>query len=145
MSDIYAYQADLWCEDCAAELMDALDAEKREDTGDTNDYPQGGSGDATDVPSHCAGCHRPLEEELTNLGVAYVVGRVKDRLREGTEPGDWRWPDGYYKGMDRNAVLRDWAGELRLASLSREDAKAVALFLFWTQPDPEPDTQKSRV
>jgi hypothetical protein len=140
MNIIYAYQADLWCESCAAEIMDELDAAGVEDTGDTGDYPQGSTGGETDCPSNCAHCHRPLEEELTGEGVAYVVGRVKDRLREGTEPGDWRWVDGYYKGMDRNAVLRDWAGELCLSSLSREDARAVALFLHWTRPEREAST-----
>lgn len=131
---VYVYQADLYCEACADEITTELDAEGREDTGDSGDYPQEETAGDTDHPSNCAACHRPLEEELTSEGVAYVVERVKDRLREGTEPGAWRWSEGYYKGMDRNAVLRDWAGELTIGSLSREDRRAVALFLFWTRP-----------
>lgn len=137
--NVYMYAADLWCEECAAAIQDRLDGEGAEDTGDSGDYPQDVShlDSASDSPDNCGGCHRPLENPLTAEGIEYVVEHVRERLAEGVAPGDWRWEEGYYKGMDRNAVLRDWAGELCLADLSPKDAKTVSLFLFWTRPERE--------
>lgn len=133
----FIYQAALWCAACCDDIEKRLTSEGNVDTGDSGDWPQDAGGDGggeADTPQHCDGCHRPLENPLTSEGVAYVVEAVQDRLRKGTDPGDWRWPDGYYVGLDKNEVLRDWAGDLHLADLEPKDAKTVSLFLFWTRP-----------
>jgi hypothetical protein len=89
-SDVYVYQADFLCEDCAEKLIQEFEKQGIEDTGDTNDFPQGpypdGGGEA-DSPNHCgagAGCVNaievpkgskigcPLGNPLTRDGMEYV-------------------------------------------------------------------------
>jgi hypothetical protein len=89
-SDVYVYQADFLCEDCAGKIIEKLEKEGVEDTGDTDDFPQGpypeGGGEA-DSPHHCgsgAGCVNaikvpggskigcPLGNPLTDDGVEYL-------------------------------------------------------------------------
>ena len=89
--DAYIYQADLLCEDCANDIIGELKAKGVEDTGDSDDYPQGpyadGGGEA-DSPQHCgyfADCINAesfpdrekrvgifLENPLTQDGMDYV-------------------------------------------------------------------------
>lgn len=69
----YAYNAAMWCDDCAAAVMRELDARGVADTGDSNGYPQadGSSGEA-DSPQHCDDCGVFLENPLTSDGWDYV-------------------------------------------------------------------------
>ncbi len=84
--NVYIFQADLYCVDCAAVIVDAFHNGKRLDTGDSNDYPQGpyvdGGGEA-DCPYHCGDCGVFLENPLTDYGEEYV------RENSDTMP-EWR-------------------------------------------------------
>jgi hypothetical protein len=89
----YAYKAANWCDECGDKLKDDIDSGTgKQDTGDTNDYPQYGPDDGeSDSPNHCnAGeeCLNALELDngtkvgaivsgLTDEG-AYYVRSQKD-------------------------------------------------------------------
>lgn len=78
--DAYIYQADLLCETCGVATAADLDERHVEDTGDSDDYPQGpyadGGGEA-DTPQFCHDCAVFLENPLTTEGYAYVTGLVR--------------------------------------------------------------------
>lgn len=95
----YVFQAAFLCEDCAAQIISELEAAGKEDTGDSDDFPQGpysGGGGEADSPNHCDGNERcvnkvqipggkpigcPLANDLTSDGEAYVIGAIaKDIL-----------------------------------------------------------------
>jgi len=103
-SDVYVYQADFLCEDCAGKIIEKLEKEGVEDTGDTDDFPQGpypeGGGEA-DSPHHCgsgAGCVNaikvpggskigcPLGNPLTSDGTRYVEEKLAHNLVCETSP-----------------------------------------------------------
>jgi len=94
---MYAYQADLWCGDCADKIKADLRAEGREDTGDTDDWPQWGSDEEpSDTPWHCAGCGVFLENPLTEDGERYVGEHLAEALCQRHE------------GMDVGPCIADW-------------------------------------
>jgi len=73
---VYAYQAALLCEACGKGMQTYLsETIGREDTGDSDRFPQGpyddGGGEA-DSPQHCDRCCIFLENPLTPDGVNYV-------------------------------------------------------------------------
>ena len=72
---MYAYNAELFCDDCGKAIIGDLAEAGIEDTGDTNDFPQWADEDTseTDSPSHCAECASLLLESLTKEGRAYVA------------------------------------------------------------------------
>ncbi len=78
----YAYNAALYCEHCAELIKDDAACAGFEDSGDSNDYPQGplsdGGGEA-DCPQHCDDCGTFLENPLTADGVQYVQEVVNER------------------------------------------------------------------
>ena len=74
----YAYNADTYCDDCAAKIVEACDNEGCEDTGDTNDYPQYCFSNECDYPDHCADCDEFLENDITTDGVDYIKERYAD-------------------------------------------------------------------
>jgi hypothetical protein len=82
----YIYSADVYCEECGADICEALTAERVKDTGDSGDYPQGPeTAGESDSPSHCAACGEFLENPLTADGIEYVRtsgGDSADRWRE---------------------------------------------------------------
>lgn len=94
--DAYIFQADIYCEDCAAHLK--LDRREYEGAEDSDAYPQGpygeGGGEA-DTPQHCGGCGTFLDNPLTGDGETYV----RDAFSEYVDIGrgdpetliDWRW------------------------------------------------------
>ena len=92
----YVYQADFICEDCAVDFLDRLGKNGCEDTGDSDDYPQGpfeSSLEESDSPQHCGqgeacinaesypgldrGVGLFLENALTADGMDYVKNVVK--------------------------------------------------------------------
>lgn len=98
--DVYMYQAALLCEDCGKRVMKELDELGQEDTGDSEQYPQGPYGDGggeADSPNHCdngrqcinavavpggvpIGC--PLGNPLTIYGAKHLIGTIaEDVLR----------------------------------------------------------------
>lgn len=85
----YIYQADIYCEPCIKIMLEGLGLEPADDTGDSDDYPQGpyadGGGEA-DCPQHCGGCGEFLENPLTDDGRAYVL----ESVRAGEAPEEWR-------------------------------------------------------
>jgi hypothetical protein len=78
--DVYVYQAALVCDDCGEAAKEACDANGDENTGDSDDYPQGpvadGGGEA-DCPQHCDHCGVFLENPLTSDGMEYVREAVE--------------------------------------------------------------------
>lgn len=82
----YAYNADIYCDDCANEIMRELDADGFEDTGDTDEYPQSDCGnDESDCPQHCAGCSEFMENSLTSDGYDYVREAVRENIESGCD------------------------------------------------------------
>lgn len=80
----YAYNAEMFCDSCAAEIMIELDNADHEDSGDTDEYPQSdGGNDESDCPQHCAECAVFLENSLTTDGYDYVKGAVETDLNDG--------------------------------------------------------------
>jgi hypothetical protein len=94
-SEVYVFQADLYCEDCARTIAAQLDASASPNVGDSDSYPQGpypeGGGEADD-PHFCAsrkscsnsinvgnqtiGC--PLGNSLTHDGAETLITSVLD-------------------------------------------------------------------
>lgn len=103
-SDIYAYQADLICEDCAGKIIEELEKKGVEDTGDSDDFPQGPHGDGggeADSPGHCGnglGCVNaikvpggtkigcPFGNPLTDDGTSYVREKLAHDIVCETNP-----------------------------------------------------------
>lgn len=97
--DAYAYNAALICEDCGAKTIEELEAEGHEDSGDSNEFPQGPLAEnESDSPGHCdnnehcinavkvpggkkIGC--PLDTTLTEDGVAYVRDAIAKNILFG--------------------------------------------------------------
>ena len=83
-SEVYAYNAAMYCDYCARKIMEGLDGADLEDTGDTNEYPQRCSdSEESDCPEHCDGCGEFLENSLTSDGADYVIEAVRDDLEAG--------------------------------------------------------------
>ena len=73
---VYIYQASVYCEGCGEAHR------KGEDTGDSNDYPQGPMPEGeSDSPSHCYDCGEFLETDLTSDGMAYVRECVAEDMK----------------------------------------------------------------
>ena len=79
--NVYIYNADIICADCAPQIKAFLlsDTDYR-DNGDSDCWPQGphsdGGGEA-DYPQHCSDCNEFLENSLTDDGEEYVKKAVK--------------------------------------------------------------------
>jgi hypothetical protein len=90
----YAYQASLYCTRCIKPIIADLSDSNSEDTGDSNDYPQGpiadGGGEA-DCPQACAGCLIFMENPLTDNGLEFVRRSVRraNPLRPCMAIRDW--------------------------------------------------------
>ena len=91
--DTYAYNADLYCEDCGLSIKNDLDnnnigVNKIDPINmeDSNYYPQyvGDSGGGeSDSPQHCGNCSMFLENSLTSDGENYL----KEMIAEGSHNG----------------------------------------------------------
>jgi hypothetical protein len=69
--DAYVYAADLYCEDCGRAIQDELKDDGHEDTGDSEEYPQGpypDGGGESDGPAHC-GADAKCINAMTLAGV----------------------------------------------------------------------------
>jgi hypothetical protein len=80
--DVYIFNADIYCEDCALPRMAKAEADGVSPfEGDSCLYPQGphrdGGGEA-DSPQHCGGCAVFLENPLTEDGMDYVQDILSD-------------------------------------------------------------------
>jgi hypothetical protein len=118
----YMGDGELICEHCAVDMTD-----------DDVVFDENGS----DSPSHCAYCHSPLLDDvgLSAEGVKYVLETVRRDLKAGTSDTGWRWTHGFYLGMGRNAVCREWAEHVLSAfrfSLSKRDRRTLELYLHFT-------------
>jgi len=83
---MYAYNAALYCSECADRIMCELDEREGADadSGDSNDYPQWCSDDSeSDCPEHCDGCGEFLGNSLTSEGVDYVVQAYREDMLAG--------------------------------------------------------------
>ena len=94
---MYAYNAALYCDDCANKIMvdlDKIDAELvgddypaaclMADSGDTDDYPQYASdNEESDCPEHCDGCGEFLGNSLTSDGCEYVASAYREDMLAG--------------------------------------------------------------
>lgn len=101
---LYVYSADMICEGCGVKLIRKLETKGIEDTGDSDDFPQGPTygENESDTPSHCGnaevcvnalkipggkkvGC--PIKTYLTEDGVAYTREAIlRDILQEDDHP-----------------------------------------------------------
>lgn len=89
--NVYAYQADIYCENCANKIRYELSREGKEPNNisdetsyDTDEYPKGpypdGGGEA-DSPQHCGGCNTFLENPLTQYGYEYTKEHIERDIR----------------------------------------------------------------
>lgn len=141
----YAYQATLYCDECAEKIMSDLKRPDYEPPWDTDDYPQRCmDGEETDSPSNCDSCHRPLDElSLTSDGVEYVLEHIRESIGQALERGRaeyWdkveRCYDGtYYEGMRHVEIVRDWAEKIRGYGLDPEEQALVDLFLEFSEAE----------
>lgn len=95
----WIYCADLFCEECGQAIADSLRDEGREDTGDSDDFPQGpypNGGGKADLPWTCGNidCCIFLENPLTTDGYNYVREQVRNH---------------WHEGPSCRAVLTEWA------------------------------------
>lgn len=85
--DAYIYQADIYCEECALRMREGcrLATPGVEESGDSEDYPQGpyydGGGEA-DSPQHCGSCRVFLENPLTGDGYDYVKEALQEQFNK---------------------------------------------------------------
>lgn len=95
----YTYQADIYCDQCGRAIMDLLDIQEQEDTGDSDDYPQWcNDEDEADCPQHCGSGEACLDyailsdgtkigcligTSLTADGIEYVREAVVESHRRG--------------------------------------------------------------
>lgn len=123
----YAYNADLYCPDCAADLQLKLFHRGGRDDGTTDAWPQPHSGES-DTPYHCATCGELLDIPLTADGAAYVISNVLDHLHHGHGAASVlaAWWERYEDSVtdawtpDDTEEMRDAIGAL-LRRLSKED------------------------
>jgi len=101
----YAYQADVWCENCAQQIMADIRANHPDQVPeddmdqasyDSGEWPKGYMVDfeECDCPQHCAGCQTFLRNPLTSEGYAYVKAQLD---ATGPKLGDvaQEWADYY--------------------------------------------------
>jgi hypothetical protein len=100
MCNGFAYNAAMICEDCAAKTIEHLEKQGIENTGDSNDFPQGPyTNNESDSPQHCdngASCANavqipggkkigcPLVCSLTEEGIAYVRRSIAEHILFGS-------------------------------------------------------------
>ena len=93
MTDVYMYQAALYCAECGEAIREELTKAGQappepddESSYDSDDFPKGpfadGGGEA-DSPQHCDACSVFLENPLTGDGEAYVQECIERNLIEG--------------------------------------------------------------
>jgi hypothetical protein len=79
--NVYIFNADIYCTDCAQEMIDECHERGIDNDGDSNTYPQGpypnGGGEA-DRPQHCGSCGAFLQNPLTSDGYDYVLSHIAD-------------------------------------------------------------------
>lgn len=100
--DVYMFQADLWCDDCARQYMRENEPPAGADLEDegsyeSDDWPNGpyaDSGGESDCPQHCGACSVFLGNPITDEGRSYVGNAIAQYAVNGS--GDV-------------AVLREWA------------------------------------
>tara|TARA_R110000737_G_scaffold63570_1_gene91262 strand:- start:243 stop:593 length:351 start_codon:yes stop_codon:yes gene_type:complete len=94
--DTYAYNADLYCEDCGLSIKRVIDhfvgnnldnnnvgVNKMEDSNYYPQYVGDSGGGESDSPQHCGNCSMFLENSLTSDGENYL----KEMIAEGSTNG----------------------------------------------------------
>jgi hypothetical protein len=107
--------SDILCEHCIKPAdLDAFDCYPTEDQ-------------ESDSPMHCTQCHRPLEHNLTDDGVQYVIEAVVNQLLDWDLSliGDIL---PWYEESPSTEVVKDWAASIR-DYVSGEDKELVWYFL----------------
>ena len=104
----YAYNADIYCDDCGDEIRAELDAAGHEDEGDTDGYPQWFGDSEADCPQHCGGCHVFLENSLTSDGYDYAKEAVADAIRRGDDDSVALTEWAPFYDIDTDAGSDDW-------------------------------------
>jgi hypothetical protein len=94
--DAYAYEAALYCPECANAIKQRLASMPEEEREDSGRYPAGpyanGGGEA-DTPQHCDACMIHLGNPLTPDGVEYVREAIAEGYGE-------EWREFYALGVD---------------------------------------------
>lgn len=96
--EVYIFNAALLCEGCGAATYDDLESQNIEDTGDSDDFPQGpysDGGGESDSPQHCDNCHVFLENPLTDEGYKYVTEAVMAHSKGGNGEVIRAWVNFY--------------------------------------------------
>lgn len=116
---VYIFQADIYCEDCAADIRNLLATGKREsdiEKEDSEHWPQGpypnGGGEA-DCPQHCGACNLFLENPLTDDGYNYASEAIADQVfgegHRGTVLILREWAKFYSGENDKlDKVIEEW-------------------------------------
>jgi len=74
--DIFVYKEDLFCENCALEIVEDFESHGIDDTGDSDDFPQGpysNGGGGSFLPQYCGNCSMFLENPLTPEGYEALI------------------------------------------------------------------------
>jgi hypothetical protein len=131
----YVYQADKYCEDCAIQRQEGLNANGVQDDGDSGTYPQGPYyNQESDAPEHCADCHKFLENRLTQEGYNYVRERAAENPNG---PAIQQWLAYYGGDTDLTGVpmtARAKTARLNLDQLD-EFTRAYMEAALWSSTD----------
>lgn len=108
---IYLYNGELYCEDCARNIMNELPQPEDDlHLWDSNAYPYPWGNEfepyQSDTPEHCAHCRVFLETDLTPEGREYVKERIHEFITGG---------------YGNEEVLREWAGFYGIPFLPKLD------------------------
>lgn len=116
---MYVYTAELFCNSCGSAIKQGLDLENppKEDTGDSNDYPQTAliSQSETDTPNHCGDCGGYLAQPLTDNGIEYAIQCIRQYVTTPAHPGN-------------GTVLDEWAEDLGNYWLGTEEKTVIDIY-----------------
>ena len=134
---MYIYQADVYCDDCIKSIktdLNFIHEGESELNFDSDDYPKGpfNDSDEADCPQHCAHCHIPFHNNLTNDGVAYVLQSILDFFKSESSPYLMYTGNEYehYYDSYHLAILADWAEDATQYDLTLKQECLVNALLY---------------
>lgn len=87
---MYAYQADIYCDDCGDAIKRDLAHMPDDERNDSDNYPQWASDSSeADASQHCADCGEFLRNELTDDGRRYVIDALARGAGDPAILGEW--------------------------------------------------------
>jgi hypothetical protein len=146
----YVYSADVFCDQCGDPNRPGHEIPKPTypkpwDTDDYPDYVQ--TLGPTDSPQNCGECGAPLDYELTEEGIKYVLDHIQTSLETALKRGRANTWDRimplhgtgeetmhYWHGSRHVEIVRDWADKISGCNLEKDEAALVSLFLDLSDP-----------